>query len=175
MKNTILYGSFYGTAQRYAEALSHETGIPALTYQQVKDLTPYDTIIYIGALYSGNVTGLKTTFRTHIRPKHQRIIIVTVGLADPTEEMNLDDIMAVIENQLPPAIFGSAAFFHLRGTLKQDELGLKHKAIFSLALHGRQSVPYEERSPFMRALSDERDTAYDHYDPATLAPIIAAL
>lgn len=57
----ILYGSLHGAAKRYAEHLSKETGIKAFDYKDVKDLGPYDRVIYLGAIYASGVTGLKKT------------------------------------------------------------------------------------------------------------------
>ncbi|NMA51514.1 MAG: hypothetical protein GX949_00690, partial [Peptococcaceae bacterium] len=55
MDKIIIYGSQYGTTERYAGELSKRTGIKALSYEAVKDLSMYDTIIYLGGLYAGGV------------------------------------------------------------------------------------------------------------------------
>ncbi|MGN0992997.1 MAG: flavodoxin domain-containing protein [Bacilli bacterium] len=57
----IIYGSCYGTAKQYAEELSKRTKIDLKTYQEIKNINQYETIIYIGALYAGGVLGLLTS------------------------------------------------------------------------------------------------------------------
>ena len=83
MKTLIIYGSQYGSTKRYAERLAEMTGIEAVDYKNAKNINDYDKIIYLGALYAGGVTGLKKTVGR--LSSNQELIIVTVGLADPTE------------------------------------------------------------------------------------------
>ena len=63
MKEIILYGSQYGSARRYAEKLSEQTGIPAASYKDAPDLSNMKTIVYLGGLYAGGVLGLMKTLR----------------------------------------------------------------------------------------------------------------
>ena len=58
MNGIILYGSHYGAAQQYAQALEERTGLPAVSWEEVRDFGPFDTIVYIGSLYAGRTTGL---------------------------------------------------------------------------------------------------------------------
>ena len=55
MEHIVVYGSQYGSARRYAEKLSEQTGIPAISYKDVSDLSGMKTIIYLGGLYAGGV------------------------------------------------------------------------------------------------------------------------
>ena len=79
MKKVIIYGSHYGTTRRYAEKLSELTGIEAINYSDVKDLSGYQTVIHMGGLYAGGVKGLKNTVK--LLADITRLIVVTVGLA----------------------------------------------------------------------------------------------
>ena len=88
MKSIIIYGSRYGSARRYAQELSKQTGIPDVSYQEAPLLSELETVVYIGALYAGGVLGLTKTLRRQSFEKHQRLIIVTVGLADPDIPQN---------------------------------------------------------------------------------------
>ena len=56
MSNIIIYGSKYGTTKKYAEKLSRRTNIQAISFENVNDIS------------------------------NKEIILVTVGLADPTDE-----------------------------------------------------------------------------------------
>ena len=49
----------YGSAKKYAEELSRITRIKAKSFKELKSLSDFETIIYIGALYAGGVLGLK--------------------------------------------------------------------------------------------------------------------
>ena len=54
----IIYGSQYGTTKQYAKELSKKTNIKAYSYENIKNIDKYETIIYIGALYAGGVLKL---------------------------------------------------------------------------------------------------------------------
>ena len=83
MENIILYGSKYGSTRRYAEALAEKTGIPAVRYEDAPGLSDKKTIVYLGGLYAGGVLGLSKTMRGFSLRDGQKLILVTVGLADP--------------------------------------------------------------------------------------------
>ena len=62
----IIYASVYGSAKKYAEELSRITGIKAKSFKELKSLSDFETIIYIGALYAGGVLGLRKTFQKEL-------------------------------------------------------------------------------------------------------------
>ena len=89
MNGIILYGSRYGAARQYAQALKERTGLPAVSYAEVRDFGPFDTIVYVGGLYAGKTTGLAKTARRLPTDHPFRLLVATVGLADPANEDNL--------------------------------------------------------------------------------------
>ena len=88
----ILYGSRYGTAQRYAKELSKRTNINAVSFENVQDINMYDEIIYIGSLYAGHVLGLTKTFKKVKDASSKAVILVTIGLSDPLDDKNIHAI-----------------------------------------------------------------------------------
>ena len=63
MDQLIIYGSQYGTTQRYAERFSELTRLPCIRSEAVKDLSCYGRVIHFGGLYAGGVKGLRRTLR----------------------------------------------------------------------------------------------------------------
>ena len=57
MENIIVYGSQYGSTRRYAQKLSEQTGIPAVSYKEAPVLSNRKIIVYLGGLYAGGVLG----------------------------------------------------------------------------------------------------------------------
>ena len=51
MNGIILYGSRYGASQQYAQALEGRTGLPAVSYNEIKDLVKKKcrALVYLGA------------------------------------------------------------------------------------------------------------------------------
>ena len=103
MDQIIVYGSHYGTTRRYAQQLSERTGIPAVRFREAPTLAGMRTIVYLGGLYAGGVVGLAGTLRGLTLRSGQRLILVTVGLADPGDTANRAHICTSLQKQLPPS------------------------------------------------------------------------
>ena len=143
MKNTvIIYGSQYGTTKRYAEYLSEMTGIEAVAFKEAKDIHRYDRVIFMGALYAGSVLGLKNTV-SKMSPK-QKLVIVTVGLVDPTDPENIDYIRHSIKERIPADLYDETRIFHLRGAIDYSQLSLKHRMMMAV-IHSKLSKMPEEK------------------------------
>ena len=84
MNGIILYGSRYGASQQYAQALEGRTGLPAVSYNEIKDFSPFDTIVYIGGVYAGRTVGLAKTVRRLPTDHPFRLLVATVGLSEPS-------------------------------------------------------------------------------------------
>ena len=172
MKSVILYGSRYGSARRYAQELSKQTGIPAVSYQEVPLLSEPETVVYIGALYAGGVLGLTKTLRGQSLGEHQRLVIVTVGLADPDIPQNRENIRNALQKQIPAGSYDRAVIFHLRGAIDYHELSFVHRTMMALLHRSLQKKPAEEWSEEDRALMETYGKQADFVDFASLRPII---
>lgn len=135
MSKIIIYASCYGATKSYALELSKITGIDAISYKDVKDINPYDTIIYFGALYAGVVKGLAKTFKSLKNPEQKKIVLVTVGLTDPSDEATRNSILKSIQSQVSKEIFQHAKIFHMRGAIDYSKLKFAHKTLMSLLYH----------------------------------------
>ena len=130
MKKLIVYGTQYGTTKRYAEKFSEIMDIPCISYEEVKALSGYDVVIHFGGLYAGGVKGLKATIKS--LPENTRLIIVTVGLADVSDEENINNIRRSIRRQVPARVMDNTMMFHLRGGIDYKKLNFKHKTMMTL-------------------------------------------
>ena len=65
MNRIIIYGSIYGTTEKYAIELASRLNCNAITYENVKNINDYDSIIYLGGLYAGGVAGMVKTFKIY--------------------------------------------------------------------------------------------------------------
>ena len=105
----IIYGSYYGSTKRYAGHLSEMTGIETVAFKEAKDIDKYERVIFMGALYAGSVLGLKKTV-SKMSPK-QKLIIVTVGLVDPTDPENIAYIRHSIKPKSVISVMMITSFF----------------------------------------------------------------
>ena len=71
--------------------MSRQIKVESINHADIKSINSYETIIYIGALYAGGVLRMGKTFEKMTDCKN-KAIIATVGLADPEDKENIDNI-----------------------------------------------------------------------------------
>ena len=168
----ILFGTTYGSSKIYAEELSKRTGIEVRSYDEVSSINDYDTVIYIGSLYAGGVQGMKKTFSKLNDVSNRKIIIVTVGLADPTDLENAKSIKSSIKNQLSDEVYKHATIFHLRGAIDYAKLGFKHKTMMSLLYNKAKNLPEDKKTAEVRAMIETYNKEVSFIDYESLTPIV---
>ena len=168
----IIYGSKYGTAKQYAEELSKRTNIKAENYQNIKDINKYKVIIYIGALYAGGVLGMSKTFKNLSEIKNIKIIIATVGLSDPTDIENINNIKSSMKKQLLNEIYNNAYIYHLRGGIDYSKLNFTHKTMMNLLYKKAKKLPEEKKTAEVKAMIDTYNKKVNFVDFSNLDNII---
>ena len=172
MSNIIIYGSHYGTTRQYAEELSIRTNIEAISFENVKQINDYDNIIYLGGLYAGGVLGLAKTIKKLNNISSKKIIIATVGLSDPTDEANKNNIMNNIKSQIPKEIFEKAKIFHLRGGIDYSKLNFAHRTMMKLLYSAVKNLPEEKQTAENRAMIETYNKKVSFIDFSSLDKII---
>ena len=172
MSNIILYGSHYGTTKLYAEELSRRTNIEVSSFKTIKDINQYDTIIYLGGLYAGGVLGMAKTLKNLNDVSHKKIILVTVGLADPTDEVNKNNIRNNIKRQLKKEVFEKAKIFHLRGGIDYSKLNFGHKTMLRLLYDSIKNLPEEKQTAEDKAMIETYNKKVNFIDFSRLDDII---
>lgn len=175
MEKIIIFGSQYGTTKRYAVELSNRTGIKVISCEEVKDLSNYDTIIYLGGLYTGGVWGLSKTIKLLPTNGKQVLIIVTVGLADTTDNINTNSIKSSICKQISEDIYAKAKIVHLRGGIDYKKLSLKHKTMMKLLYSKAKKLPPEKQTAEIKAMINTYNQKVDFVNFDSLDSIIEIL
>lgn len=171
----IIYGSKYGTTKQYAEELSKRTNIKVEEYTNIQDINNYETIIYIGALYAGGVLGMKKTLNKLSNTTNKKIIIITVGLADPKDKNNTDSIREGIKRQISQDIYNQADIHFLRGGIDYSTLNLKHKTMMALLYRKAKGLKEEEKTAEVKAMIETYGKKVNFVDFNSLNPIIDAI
>ena len=171
MDGIIVYGSKYGSTRRYAEELSRLTGLSAIPCREFQGMAGGNTLVYLGALYAGGVLGLKQTMKGLFLREGQRLIVATVGLADPQIPQNRAHILAFLKRQMSPELFSQAVFFHLRGGIDYAVLSPRHRAMMAAMCFSLRRKPARQRSAEDQALLETYGKRIDFTDLSTLAPI----
>lgn len=175
MNNIIIYGSNYGTTEQYAKELSKRTNIEAISFENVQEINKYDKIIYIGGLYAGGVLGMSKTLRKLTNIQNKTIIIATVGLADPTDEKNINNIRNNIKVQISKEIYDKAKIFHLRGGIDYSKLKFFHKTMMKLLYNAVKNIPQEKLSSENKAMIETYNKKVNFVNFSDLDKIISEI
>lgn len=172
MCKIIIYGSKYGTTKMYAEELARRINVKAVPFDSVKDINSYDTIIYLGSLYAGGVLGMAKTLKKISDVDNKSLILATVGLADPTDKENTDNIKNSIKRQLTENIAAKTKIFHLRGGIDYSKLTFTHKTMMSMLYKKAKNMPEEKKTAEVRAMIDTYNQRVDFVDFSSLDSIV---
>ncbi|MCI8623075.1 MAG: hypothetical protein HFG26_05360 [Provencibacterium sp.] len=173
MNPIILFGSRYGTTERYARLLAQRTGLAAFPYKEARSLEGYDALLYLGGLYAGGVLGLSKTAGRLREGQLKGLAVITVGLADPKNAENVQNIRSSIRRQLPAALYERAEFFHLRGGVNYAKLSFTHRTMMGLLYRQAKSIPPPKRDAETQALLESWGGQADFFDAASLEPVLA--
>ena len=172
MNSIIIYGSHYGTTKQYAEELSKRTNIKAISFKKFnQQINDYDNIIYLGALYAGGVLGMSKTLKKLNNISNKKILIATVGLSDPTDEVNKNNIRNNIKNQIPKEVLEKAKIFHLRGGIDYSRLNFAHKTMMKLLYNAVKNLPNEKQTAEDRAMIETYNKKVNFIDFSSLDKI----
>lgn len=169
----ITYGSQYGSAEHYARKFAECTDFPILPYREVKNADNYDRIIHFGALYAGGVLGLRQLVPL-LSPKAE-FVIVTVGLADVQDAVNIRNIRNSIRRQIAEDVFRRVRIFHLRGAIDYDKLNLKHRTMMALLYAKTKGLPEEKQTAETQAMIETYGKQVSFVDDAALNALKDAL
>ena len=163
MNAILIYASCYGTTKRYAEELSRRTGWPAASFKELPDLSPYDTVVHLGGLYAEKLLGLNKTLKA--LPEGARLIVVTVGLGDPSSPASSARLKANVKKALPAGV--EAECFHLRGAMDMEKLSFRHK----MMMKGFLAVMSRTAAGKSGGMTDVSNGPVDFVDFSALAPL----
>ena len=174
MKTIIIYGSNYGHAKIYAVELAKRLKLEIFNYTEIKKLSSYDCIIYVGGLYAGGVKGFKKITRKIIN-NIKKVILITVGIADPNDKINQENIKKSIEKRVPKNLFSKIEIYNLRGGLDYSKLNFVHHFMMYIVYAGAQKKQKIERSIEDQAIINTYGKNIDFTDLKSLEPIIECL
>lgn len=171
----IIYGTKYGSSKRYAERLGELLDVEVVDYREVGDLTQVERIIYIGSLYAGGVLGLRRMLRRVGDLRSKQLVLVTVGLSDPTNPTNRAHIREEIAKVVTEEQCGELSLHHLRGGIDYSHLSLKHRLMMSLLRAKVSRMDASERTAEDQLFLETYGSTVDFVDLDTILPLADAL
>lgn len=168
----VLYGSKYGSTKQYAEWIAEELNADLLDVNDanLQNIKNYDTIIYGGAVYAGGITGINFIVKNYDQLKNAKLVIFTCGIADPSIDINKENLIKNVLKKFPKASADEFALFHLRGAMDYSKMSFLHKTMMSALvkkIKNKSSLTDEES-----CILDTYGKTVDFVDKNTIWPII---
>lgn len=165
-KVAVIYGSQYGTTQKYAQWIAESLQAPLLEAAKTKQeqLQDYEWLIFGGGLYASGIKGFKL-LKEH---SGEKLILFTVGLADP----KVTDYSSILSHNLSSEQLQHTKIFHLRGGIDYGRLSKMHRLMMAFKKKEVEkkmsTAPNEEDREFLATYNQQ----VDFTSRETIAPLI---
>lgn len=127
-KSIVLYASFYGSTQRYADYIAHRLACEAVNVRQLKpeDLKEVDTVIFGGWLCGGAVMGCGVLMRHRQLLANKRLLAFVTGVGEYNGTAYMNDVISSNFIHLLPE-----KVFYLRGDIHYRRMRWYHKFLIN--------------------------------------------
>lgn len=171
-KKAVIYKTKYGSTRRYAEWISEALNCDLFESSKfnIDKLADYDTIIYGGGLYASGINGIDFITKNFNKLKNKKLIVFTVGLADPNIKSQFTPI---INKNFTEEMLERMKIFHLRGGIDYKRLGLIHKSMMAMLKRMVKSKKEEELTDEDRMMIETYGEVVDFTEKASIEPILA--
>lgn len=167
-KVIVIYKSNTGFTQKYAEWIGEELKCKVISIKNVdfNDLENYNTIIYGGGLYAGQINGLKVIKNKLTKIKDKNKIVFVTGAASQ-EGIKID----VIEN----TNFSSEEkegihLFYFRSGINYEKMGVGSKLL--MGIFKTMLKMTKNKSPENQAAYDSIKNSNDYSKKEYINPVI---
>lgn len=175
MNIAVIYKSHYGSTETYAKWIAEDLGADLLQTDQVKpaDLQRYQTIVYGGGLYAGNVNGSSLLTKNFECIKGKTLYLFTVGAADAADPENTSTIRNALKKKLPPALLEKLHIYHLRGGMYYSKMSFMHHTVINMMVKMLRRKPENELRAEEKIMLDTYGQDIDFTDRAAIIPLVS--
>lgn len=169
-KTAVIFKSKYGSTKTYAEwvAQALDADLFDATQVVIKDLVQYQTIVFGGGLYASGIIGSDFIIKNFNRFTNKRIVVFTVGLANP----QLTDYTSIIEKNFPPGIRKAMKVFHLRGAIDYKNINTIHKAMMAMLVKKVSRIDEKDRDDEMNLMLETYGQTVDFTDRSSIKDLV---
>lgn len=121
----VIYKTKYGSTKKYAGwiALKLDADLYEISDIRAKHLTEYETIIFGGGIYRGQINGVNFIDKNYYKIRDKNIYIFSVGI----EEIDENKRMSLIKNNFKNIEFENIKFYNFKGELCYSHLSVIDK------------------------------------------------
>ncbi len=172
MSKIVIYATKYGSSEKYAKEIAKKLSCQAYSFEKVKDINNYDTIVYVGAIFAGGMVGLGKTIKSIDDIDKKKVIIASVGLSDPSDQRNTANIKKGIARSISAETFTKVRVFHLRGGIDYEKLSILHKFMMKMVYYKAITLKESEKTDEVSVFVKTYGKKVDFVDFDTLKPLL---
>ena len=174
MKTAIIYHSKYGHTKQYAQWLAEELNADIYESKNLKIsmLDDYASLVFGGSLYAGKNKAASLIVKHFEQIKDKKVALFTCGLADVSNEINLNNRNKALDKVITPEIREKITVFHLQGGIDYDNLSFLHKMMMKMVHKPLQKKPADQLTGEEKAILETYGQKIDLSDKKMLKPII---
>ena len=164
----VLYNTWTGFTQRYAQLIGKELDCPVQTLKDAPaDLSQYDAVVFGSRLHAGSLDGWKKA-QGLLQSRGAKKLVVCATGAMPNEAE--EQIQKVWEQNLTRSEQKTIPHFYLQAGLCYEKMGGVDRAMMKFAAWAmtRKKAKTEEDKAFQNAISG----SYDISDPKYIRPLV---
>lgn len=169
-KGLILYTSKYGSTEKYAKRLSHESGfaLARTADADIRTVRQYNTIVLGGGVYASGIAGLQFLKKHFDALKDKRLAVFCCG-ASPYDEQAFE---AIVTHNLTGKLQGIPCFY-CRGAFDMKGMSFGDRTLCKMPRKVVARKDPKVLEPWEAALiSVDEDEAADWADKAYIEPIL---
>jgi len=169
-KTTVIYKSKYGSTKKYAQWIAQalDADLYDITRVNAEALSQYQTIIFGGGLYANGIIGSDFLVKNYELLKEKRIVVFTVGLANP----QLTDYTHIIDKNFPPMMRESIKIFHLRGAIDYKNINIPHKAMMAMLKRKVSKIDEKDRDEETKMMLKTYGQTVDFTDRSAINDLV---
>lgn len=169
-KTAVIYKSKYGSTKKYAQWIAQELDSDLFDVTQVnaEALGQYQTIIFGGGLYASGIIGSDFLVKNYDLLKEKRIVVFTVGLANP----QMTDYTHIIEKNFKPMMRESIKIFHLRGAIDYKNINITHKAMMAMLKKKVSKIDEKDRDEESKMMLETYGQTVDFTDRSAINDLL---
>jgi menaquinone-dependent protoporphyrinogen IX oxidase len=164
----VIYSSKSGNTKKLAEWIADDLNSKAVPVKDInlKDLSPYDTIIYGGGLYMSKIDGIKFIKKNLKKLEGKRIIVFASGLTENEPTL----IREMKEKNFTNEELGTIMFFYIKGSFNLEKLPFKERMMMKMVK--KMMKEGEDLKDDERMLLDALNGKVDDIDRKNIIPLI---
>lgn len=171
-KAVVIYKSKYGSTKKYSKWIAEKLNCDLLEEKDVneKELLSYDKIIFGGGLYASGINGISLITKNFNKIKDKKLVVFTVGLADPDKE---EQFTSILEKNFTDEMKEKIKIFHLRGGINYKTLSIVHKTMMAMLISVMKKKKEEELSEDDKLMLETYGKEIDFIDNEKINPIVS--